>query len=344
MDRSNDNGISIIINDTLTNVISQKDGLAADSVRCITQSTDGDYYVGTTGELSIVTLAGGLSVKSTVHDITYARCIDADSNGDVAVVTDKGLLYLLNSGRIINMRLPEDTDSYTCCRYYAGKLYVGTSENEIQVYSTDNGELVCEKKVECDDIKNIKSLCFSEDNTMFICADNGIAYFGADGKYEIISAASFNSSIDHMLIDYQGNLWFTSSRLGIMRMCKSIFKRFDYGGDMGEEVVNSTAERAGLIYVGTDSGLVIFDSDSDKNIYNTLTDKLTGVRIRCVYNDEHDNLWICTSGKGIYIWLQQMEKYMYMTATMGRVETNSEQLQHCPMERCSPQETPVLPL
>ena len=51
---------------------------------------------------------------------------------------------------------------------------------------------------------------------MFICADNGIAYFAADGKYETISAAAFNSSIDHMLIDYQGNLWFTSSRLGVM--------------------------------------------------------------------------------------------------------------------------------
>lgn len=308
---TNDNGISIIINDTLANVISKEDGLAADSVRCITQSTDGDYYVGTTGELSIVTLAGGLSVKSTVHDITYARCIDAASNGDVAVVTDKGLLYLLNSGRIINMRLPDGTDSYTCCRYYGDRLYAGTSENEIQVYSTDNGELVCEKRFECGDIKNIKSLCFSEDGTMFICADNGIAYFAADGKYETISAETFNSSIDHMLIDYQGNLWFTSSRLGVMRMCKSIFKRYDYGADMGEDVVNSTAERAGLIYIGTDSGLIISDSCSDKNISNALTDKLAGVRIRCIYNDGHDNLWICTSGRGIYMSSPDGEIHVY---------------------------------
>ena len=75
-------------------------------------------------------------------------------------------------------------------------------------------------------------------------------------------------------------------------MCKSIFKRYDYGADMGEDVVNSTAEREGLIYIGTDSGLIISDSCSDKNISNALTDKLAGVRIRCIYNDGHDNLWI----------------------------------------------------
>lgn len=33
---------------------------------------------------------------------------------------------------------------------------------------------------------------------------------------------------------------------------------------MGEDVVNSTAEREGLIYIGTDSGLIISDSCSDK--------------------------------------------------------------------------------
>lgn len=77
---------SIIINDTLTNVISKEDGLAADSVRCITQSTDGDYYVGTTGELSIVTLAdenttyGTLRLKAIASGFNMSK---ANKNGKV---------------------------------------------------------------------------------------------------------------------------------------------------------------------------------------------------------------------------------------------------------------------
>ena len=69
---TNDCGLSIFINDTVANVITEKQGLASDSVRCITQCADGNYYVGTAGALSIVTLAGGLNVKK--DDGRYCVC------------------------------------------------------------------------------------------------------------------------------------------------------------------------------------------------------------------------------------------------------------------------------
>ena len=90
---TNDSGLSIFINDTVANVITEKQGLASDSVRCITQCADGNYYVGTAGALSIVTLAGGLNVKKTMEDIVYVKSMDADANGTVAAVTDDGKLY-----------------------------------------------------------------------------------------------------------------------------------------------------------------------------------------------------------------------------------------------------------
>lgn len=312
---TNDNGVSILINDTLANVISHKDGLAADAVRCITQSTDGDYYVGTTGELSIVTLAGGMSVKSTIHDITYAKCMDADKNGDVAVVTDEGSLYLLNGGRIVSMKLPNVGYEYTSCLYIEGMLYVSTADDEIHIYSTQEGKLECVDKLYCDGIKNIKSLYFTDDNTLFVCADNGVAYFDVNGSYELINTGAFNSSIDHMLFDYQGNLWFTSSRLGVMRMCRSVFKKLDYDNGAEGQVVNSTVLRDGLFYIGTDSGLVVYNENQGKCVYNELTDELDGVRIRCVYKDAEDCLWICTSGQGIYTFSADNRISIYDTGS-----------------------------
>lgn len=312
---TNDNGVSILINDTLANVISHKDGLAADAVRCITQSTDGDYYVGTTGELSIVTLAGGMSVKSTIHDITYAKCMDADKNGDVAVVTDEGSLYLLNGGRIVSMKLPNVGYEYTSCLYIEGMLYVSTADDEIHIYSTQEGKLECVDKLYCDGIKNIKSLYFTDDNTLFVCADNGVAYFDENGRYELINTGAFNSSIDHMLFDYQGNLWFTSSRLGVMRMCRSVFKKLDYDNGAEGQVVNSTVLRDGLFYIGTDSGLVVYNENQGKCVYNELTDELDGVRIRCVYKDAEDCLWICTSGQGIYTFSADNRISIYDTGS-----------------------------
>ena len=91
---TNDSGLSICINDNIANVLDESDGLGADSVRCITQGADGRYYIGTTGSMSVVTLSGGLSVDTNIEEIVYAYSVSADTEGNVAVVTDEGVLYL----------------------------------------------------------------------------------------------------------------------------------------------------------------------------------------------------------------------------------------------------------
>ena len=57
--------------------------MSSDSVRCITQGTDGFYYVGTTDELSVLTLVGGLSVKCTIPQIRYANVVTGDDDGKI---------------------------------------------------------------------------------------------------------------------------------------------------------------------------------------------------------------------------------------------------------------------
>lgn len=92
---TNDGGVSIMIDETIINVVSEKEGLSADSVKCITQGSDGDYYIGTTGAMSVVSLAGGLTVKSYIDDIKYAVSADSDKNGNIAVVSDNGQLSIV---------------------------------------------------------------------------------------------------------------------------------------------------------------------------------------------------------------------------------------------------------
>ena len=57
---TNDNGLSIVINEKVANVIDQERGLPANSVKSIIKSTDGYYYIGTTGSMQILTLNSGL--------------------------------------------------------------------------------------------------------------------------------------------------------------------------------------------------------------------------------------------------------------------------------------------
>lgn len=297
---TNDSGLSICINEKIANALDVNDGLGADSVRCITQSSNGKYYVGTTGSLSIVTLSGGLRVEKTIPDIVYAISVASDANGNMAVVTDEGNLYLLRDDEIVRTYEPEDAYSYTCCRFMEdGTLFVGTSENELRLFSVGNAGLTLKNTITCAGMSNLTSLTVFED-TMYLCADSGAGYLDKNMRYHAINTNTFNSSLEKMLIDYQGNYWFTSSRLGLLRMCKSVFTDINTEAGIRTDVVNATAYWNDLLYIGTDDGLVIVNNKYKKQLEDELTEELQGVRIRNLMVDSADNLWISTSGKGIY--------------------------------------------
>ena len=77
---TNDSGLSICINERISNVVDEEAGLPSDSVRCITQSANGKYYVGTTDSMVIVDITGGLRVTDTFDEIVYANSVAADQN------------------------------------------------------------------------------------------------------------------------------------------------------------------------------------------------------------------------------------------------------------------------
>ena len=233
---TNDGGVSIMIDETIINVVSEKEGLSADSVKCITQGSDGDYYIGTTGAMSIVSLADGLTVKSYIDDIKYAVSADSDKNGNIAVVSDNGQLSIVKNAAVISEYSASDGGRYTTCSFDdAGMLYVGTSKGNIDKYEYDlyNNAYVLKESVSCNELNNIKGIYFvdntlTENGTLFVCADNGIGYYDSKNQFINIDTGSFNNSIDHMTADYQGNLWFTSSRLGLLRLSRSAFTHLNY--------------------------------------------------------------------------------------------------------------------
>lgn len=299
---TNDSGVSICINEEISNVIDSSQGLPADSVRCITECSDGTFYVGTSDALAIVSLSGGLSVSDIVTGITYTKSLSADQKDHVAAVTDEGSLYLLSKGKVIQ-HLQKKTYKavYSCCMFDdQGRLYVGRTDNRIEVYKVKGEKLQKLRTISCGNLVNIKSLHMSENQEIFVCTDNGTGFLDGDGIYHSVKTNKFNSSIDHMLIDYQGNLWFTSSRLGLLRLCRSIFTEIFTEAGLDEDVVNTVIRWKDDVYFGTDSGLKVVDSAMTKQKHTALSQKLNGIRVRCLTEDSQGNLWVCTSGEGVW--------------------------------------------
>ena len=310
---TNDNGLTIVIREKVANVLDLSTGLPSNSVRSIIQASDGYYYVGTTGSMQTLIMNNGLRIADTLREVNYAESITADSTGHVAAIASGGRLFLMKRRRILcSMQLTEGQEIFNSCAFAPdGILMVGTSTNHIYRYDVSGDDFELQDVVTCPGVANINNLNYLSDGTLFVSADNGVAYFDGNGAYHRMNTNVFNNSIDHMLVDYQGNLWFTSSRLGLLRLAKSAFR--DVYGTIGMErqVVNAIVMWQGDYYIGTDKGLDVVDRNYRRQIKNDLTSMLEGKRIRCLYVDGQDHLWVCTYGNGLMEFSPDGESWLY---------------------------------
>ncbi len=298
---TNDNGLSIVINEHIVNVLDQTKGLPSNSVRSILKCSDGYYYIGTTGSMQILSLASGLKIMHTLREVIYAHDSAADDNGHVAAVTNDGKLFLMQGGQILSSRQLVNGEAVykSCCFDLQGRLMAGTTGNKIYIYDISDDSLREAGVIECGELKSLKNITTMESGEIFVTADNGVGYFSATGEFDIINTNTFNNSIDNMLVDYQGNLWFTSSRLGLLRMAASDFRNVYGTAGMENQVVNCTTFWQGCYYFGTDRGLDAVDSKCRDQVTNALTERFQGIRIRCILTDSRNHLWVCTYGSGL---------------------------------------------
>ena len=297
---SNDNGLTIVINEQVVNVIDQSEGLPSNSVKSIIKSSDGYYYIGTTGSMQVLTLNCGLQRVNTLTEVAYADHIAADDQGHVAAVTSSGTVYLLQQGQIVSSRqLVNSQYVFKSCIFDPdGFLLVATTGSEIYRFDISGGWFEEKGVLDCGELKSLKNLYYLDGGELFVCADNGIGYFGKDG-FERINTNDFNNSIDNMLVDYQGNLWFTSSRLGLLRMAPSDFRDIYSTAGMDNRVTNTIVQWQGVYYIGTDKGMDAVDLGGKNQVTNEITERFSGIRIRCMIVDEENHLWVCTYGSGL---------------------------------------------
>lgn len=294
---TNDNGIVIAENEEITGILNSKHGLSSDSVRSIVRNSDGDYYVGTSDKLAVIRLENGLSVFNTISEVRYAQSVSADEKGNVAAVTAEGRLYILNNGRLDYEIVPDNNILFSTCSFdNKGILYAGTVDGTVVIYDINN-QTTFQDSIVCKNMSKINQIYFQND-IIWILTDNGIGTI-RDGVFFHEETGEFNSLIQRMIIDYQGNLWFASSRQGLLQYAKSPFVNLTAKYGIDSEVTNTTAIRDNYLYVGMDTGLFVINLTEGIIEENELTTLLDAIRVRCMMVDSKNNLWICSYGKGL---------------------------------------------
>ena len=273
-------------------------GLAANSIRCIAEDGTGNIYIGTSSYISIISNSGGVASLSQHERLVFVRSIIYSPENDmIAGVTNNGVLFGLRSGRIVfTAEYGKENEVYkTVCATPEGDFLLGTSEEVIEKVSLEKGQFEVKAIKEARGLRSTTKIVYDEaSGEYFVCGEAGMGYFNSDLSYKEISVDSFDASVSDGVRDYQGNVWFTSSKLGILKLSKNPFLNVSMKALLGEHAVNVIAERDGELFIGSDDGLMVVDKKNLRKINYKEYDNLADERIRGIFKDSSDNLWIST--------------------------------------------------
>lgn len=320
---TNDEGVYIYVRDRISNIVNDTNGLPYNTVNCIVEDMDGRYYIATSEDLCVASISSGLKIIKQFPQIQNARKITVSKKGEVAVVTVSGELFLIKDMVIVQHYISLGEELLTSCHYTDyGELLLGTQTNKIYHWDYESNQPDPRDVIIMESDEYIRHIETDEDGSIWICTNTGIGYLDADERYHHFRTEHFFNSVENLTIDYQKNIWFASSRLGLLELSKTCFANVYRHFNWEERVVNTIMEWEGNLYFGTDEGLNVVRKKTGRVVENELTKRLDGVKVSSMYVDKQNHLWIVTQGEeGLIEVISDDMIYTYNSTkgTMGDV-------------------------
>ena len=311
---TNDNGVAVMENGEFR-FWDEKDGLGASKVNDIEGDESGCIYVGTTAGISMFSSDLEMApLKDDRIDDVYVENMTSGSDDLIYGTTHEGDVFILRDGNLVNYYEKDETMHPITCVYpdrkKPGWIYYGTEDEGVFHVSLKSGFSTAESL----DISPLVSVFNMTEigDYLWICTRYGVGVIGEDG-FHSLDYLPLNNSIDNVMMDYEGNLWFTSSRQGIMKLVANRFTNVFARYGLEEDVVNTTCLLNGKLFIGSDTGLTVTDKNGvvkslpltsvkaadggdleDEQKGSDLLKMLDGIRIRSIIRDSKDRLWIST--------------------------------------------------
>ena len=295
---TNDSGVFVLEKEEFK-PYDREAGLKSSSVRALVEDENGNIIVGTTMGAAYVDPEGAMhAIDDPQLNREYVCELNKDGRGVVYGVTNSGAFFTLENLRVTAFYHGESFGYGAIYTVYPdpvneGYVYFGTREATV-VHGKLSDGMRDSEVFDVSPHKNVRSVQMI-DGMVWICSDNGVGFLGDDG-FVSLSDLPMDNSVEHVMEDFEGNLWFTSSRQGLMKIVKNRFTDISKAADLDSVVVNSTCLSGGLLYVGTDNGLIILDRAYGK-VENKLTEMLSDVRIRSIHIASDGALWLGTNSK-----------------------------------------------
>ena len=308
---TNDSGVAVMERGEYR-MWGKAEGLNSASVRAIAEDDAGVIYVATTGGIAAIDRDMNLTMLDDPRiSGIYMQDLRLGPEGVLYGLTGDGSIFSMKDGRVetflesgvIRVKgaiglLPDPRQP--------GYLYVGTESSRLYYGSL-------EKNFSAMGVKDVSPLNYVErmeyiDGQYWICAGNGIGVIDDEGFHSLVNLP-MNNSLQRMMVDYEGNLWFASSRQGVMKVVPNQFSNLYERYGLPADVVNATCLYGDQLFVGTDSGLTVIGSSGvERSLPLTravtasgvdlgaddLIEWLRGCRIRSIIRDDSGRIWIAT--------------------------------------------------
>ena len=293
---TNDSGIACLENEKFT-FYNRSEGLNSASIRSIVEDDDGNILIATTMGMAYVDPDGALhGIADAMINKQYICELIPGPEHVVYGVTLGGDVFTVEQTRVSGYYSADALGFGPVNTLYPdpekpGWIYLGTQGTTV-AYGDLAQEMRGARVYDIAPQSTVNAIRLVE-KQVWVCADNGIGYFDAQGSYVEVRDLPMTNSVDHMIVDYEQNLWFSSSRQGVMKIVQNRFTDISSLAKLDSLVVNTTCSCGEDLYIGTDTGLVILDG-AYQRVENALTEAMDGVRIRCIKQDSRGKLWLCT--------------------------------------------------
>ncbi len=292
---TNDSGV-VVIDGRNRIRFTKNDGLRSNSIRTFAEDFKGNVYIGSTAGVSYVDANMKLhNIESEFIDNERILRLVTDAGGNVFGHTGSGNVFAVTTSGVsefyTSSGLGMKVTSILADPEKPRKVYYGTNKGYVY-YGRFGAPTNVLEKIETGVEDSIHWLHYACDR-LWISTKKKAGYVDENKKFIPFESLPINDSFEMMTSDYQGNIWFASSRAGVMKLVADNFLDLTGAAGIEPEAVNATCKREADLYIGTDYGLRIIDEDyyARKNKY---TDFFDGIRIRCIMTDSRGNTWFST--------------------------------------------------
>lgn len=284
--------------------------LASNYSLCVAMGPDGVIYNGTSRYMVSVSPDEGFVVRElNTNGLVGVKSLTGGKKL-VGGVTLSGEVAFLNSGELVAL-FDESERNVNTIQFADGLFLVGTKDGHVLLFDEDDIEKGCIKDIDTLINDRINSF-YIEDGRLWLLYENTIGYYNFASVNDLpgLNPKDFNScyfdgfetGFTDMMVDYQGNYWFSSSKRGVLLLGATYFynELAFLSDDRNKANVTSSLIDGNLMYVTNDTGIDVISLENGERVDLTISDDFASSNVTDICNIGNEKA-VAVYNDGVYL-------------------------------------------